>query len=90
MKSTFLLLFFSIFLTNCGGYLQSPPSNWSANPSEIHVWNPPDEKKLEKRHQNRLKSGEYSSEEEYKKRLKKAKIVLVVYLYCYYYGQNAL
>tara|TARA_R100001082_G_C4362156_1_gene159931 strand:+ start:1781 stop:2758 length:978 start_codon:yes stop_codon:yes gene_type:complete len=34
---------------------------------------PPDEKKLEKRHQNRLKSGEYSSEEEYKKRLKKAK-----------------
>ena len=52
MKSVFLLLFFSIFLPNCGGYLQSPPSNWSANPSAMHVWNPPDEEKLEIRREN--------------------------------------
>ena len=52
MKSIFLLLLFSIFLTNCGGYLPSPPSNWSANPSEMHVWNPPDEQNLETRRKN--------------------------------------
>ena len=46
MKSIFLLLFFSLFLTNCGGYLASPPTNWSANSSEMYVWNPPDEEKL--------------------------------------------
>ena len=52
MKSIFLLLLCSIFLTNCGGYLPSPPSNWSANPSAMHVWNPPDEEKLEIRREN--------------------------------------
>ena len=52
MKSIFLLLIYSVFLNNCGGYLQSSPSNWSANPSEMHVWNPPDEKKLEIRRKN--------------------------------------
>ena len=52
MKSIFLLLIFFVFLNNCGGYLQSPPSNWSANPSEMHVWNPPDNEKLEIRRKN--------------------------------------
>ena len=52
MKSIFLLLLCSILLTNCGGYLPSPPSNWSANPSAMHVWNPPDEEKLEIRREN--------------------------------------
>ena len=52
MKSIFLLLIFSIFLTNCGGYLPSPPSNWSANPSEMHVWDPPDKQKIEIRRKN--------------------------------------
>jgi len=52
MKSIFLLFFFSAFLTGCGGYLQSPPTNWSANPSEMHVWEPPDEETLAKRREN--------------------------------------
>ena len=52
MKSIFLLLIYSVFLNNCGGYLQSPPSNWSANPSEMHVWNPPDKEKIEIRRRN--------------------------------------
>ena len=49
MKSIFQTLFFAVFLTGCGGYLPSAPPNWSANPSEMHVWNPPDEETLAKR-----------------------------------------
>ena len=54
MKSIFqpfFLIFFSIFLSGCGGYLPSAPTNWSANPSEMHVWTPPDEEKLAERRQ---------------------------------------
>ena len=55
MKSIFLLLFFSIFLTDCGGYLPSPPTNWSANSSEKYVWNPPDKEKLSIKKENQEK-----------------------------------
>ena len=49
MKSIFqpfFIIFFGTFLSACGGYLPSAPTNWSANPSEMHVWTPPDEEKL--------------------------------------------
>ncbi len=55
MKSIFLLVFLFIsfyFLSGCGGYLPSAPSNWSANPSEMHVWEPPDEETLARRREN--------------------------------------
>lgn len=52
MKSIIILLFFSVFLTGCGGYLPSPATNWSANPSEMHVWEPPDAETLAKRREN--------------------------------------
>ena len=54
MKSIFQTLFlivFGIFLQGCGGYLPSAPTNWSANPSEMYVWTPPDEITLVKRRQ---------------------------------------
>ncbi len=44
-----LILIFSILLTACGGYLPSASSNWSQNPEEMHVWDPPDEETLAKR-----------------------------------------
>jgi TolA-binding protein len=47
-----LILIFSMFLISCGGYLPSAPSNWSANPTEMHVWNPPDAETLDKRREN--------------------------------------
>lgn len=62
MKSIFLLLFFSIFLTNCGGYLGSPATNWSASSSEMHVWNPPDEEKLSIRRANQEHLDHLTSE----------------------------
>jgi len=52
MKSIFqpfFIIFFGAFLSACGGYLPSAPTNWSANPSEMHVWTPPDEEKLAER-----------------------------------------
>ena len=52
MKSifqTFFLIFLGIYLTGCGGYLPSAPTNWSANPSEKFVWIPPDEVALAER-----------------------------------------
>jgi TolA-binding protein len=52
MKSIFrtsIILIFSIFLISCGGYLPSPPSNWSVNPDEMHAWEPPDAETLAKR-----------------------------------------
>jgi tetratricopeptide (TPR) repeat protein len=55
MKSIFpttLILNFSIFLISCGGYLPSTPSNWSANPNEMHAWEPPDAETLAKRREN--------------------------------------
>ena len=55
MKSIFpttLILIFSIFLFSCGGYLPSYPSNWSANPHEMHAWEPPDSETLAKRREN--------------------------------------
>lgn len=54
MKSIFQIFFvinFGIFLSGCGGYLPSAPTNWSANPAEMHVWTPPDEAKLAERRQ---------------------------------------
>jgi tetratricopeptide (TPR) repeat protein len=44
-----LILIFPIFLNSCGGYLPSAPSNWSANPNEMHRWEPPDSETLAKR-----------------------------------------
>lgn len=52
MKNLFQILsiFFILeFLAGCGGYLPSAPTNWSANPSERHIWEPPDEETLAKR-----------------------------------------
>jgi len=52
MKSifqTFFLIFLGNFLTGCGGYLPSAPTNWSANSSEKFVWTPPDEVALAER-----------------------------------------
>lgn len=49
MKSIFLALIFSTILMGCGGYLPSAPENLSANPSERHVWDPPDEETLAQR-----------------------------------------
>jgi TolA-binding protein len=57
MKSIFpvtLLLIFSTFLISCGGYLPSAPSNWSVNPNEMHVWEPPDAETLVKRRENQV------------------------------------
>jgi TolA-binding protein len=55
MKSIFrviIVLIFLMFLTACGGYLPSAPSNWSANPTEMHAWDPPDAETLAKRREN--------------------------------------
>jgi TolA-binding protein len=55
MKSIFpttLILILSIFLISCGGYLPSAPSNWSANPNEMHTWEPADRETLAKRREN--------------------------------------
>lgn len=55
MKSIFprlIVLIFSTLLTACGGYLPSASSNWSANPTEMHAWNPPDAETLAKRREN--------------------------------------
>ena len=52
MISIYLLLFSSVFLSSCGGYLPSPAENWSANPSEMYVWEPPDEEKLAAKREN--------------------------------------
>lgn len=55
MKSIFqttIVLFFLMVLTGCGGYLPSAPSNWSATPTEMHVWDPPDAETLAKRREN--------------------------------------
>jgi TolA-binding protein len=55
MKSIFLVIIvlnLLMFLTACGGYLPSAPSNWSANPTEMHAWEPPDAEMLAKRREN--------------------------------------
>jgi TolA-binding protein len=55
MKSIFrviIVLIFLLFLAACGGYLPPAPSNWSANPTEMHVWDPPDAETLAKRREN--------------------------------------
>jgi tetratricopeptide (TPR) repeat protein len=65
MKSIFpttLILIFSIYLISCGGYLPSAPSNWSANPNEMHVWEPPDAETLAKRRQNQGDLDKITSE----------------------------
>lgn len=65
MKSIFLrtlILFFSIFLISCGGYLPSAPNNWSANPNEMHVWEPPDTEILAKRRENQEHLDKITSE----------------------------
>ena len=54
MKSIFQpfsVIFFGAFFSGCGGYLPSAPTNWSANPSEMHVWTPPNETTLAERRQ---------------------------------------
>jgi TolA-binding protein len=65
MKSIFpitLILIFSIFLISCGGYLPSAPSNWSANPDEMHVWEPSDAETLVKRRENQGHLDKITSE----------------------------
>jgi TolA-binding protein len=65
MKSIFpttLILIFSIFLISCGGYLPSAPSNWSTNPNEINVWEPPDTETLAKRRENQGHLDKITSE----------------------------
>jgi TolA-binding protein len=65
MKSIFpttLILIFSIFLISCGGYLPSSPSNWSANPNEMHTWEPPDTETLAKRRENQGHLDKITSE----------------------------
>jgi tetratricopeptide (TPR) repeat protein len=65
MKSIFprtLILFFSIFLISCGGYLPSAPNNWSANPNEMHVWETPDAETLAKRREKQEHLDKIASE----------------------------
>ncbi len=65
MKSIFRaisILFFFMFLTACGGYLPSAPSNWSANPTEMHAWDPPDAETLAKRRENQEHLDKLTSE----------------------------
>jgi TolA-binding protein len=65
MKSIFpapLILIFSMFLVSCGGYLPSAPSNWSANPTEMHTWDPPDAEILAKRRENQEYLDKLTSE----------------------------
>ncbi|MFT4579083.1 MAG: TolA-binding protein [Nitrospinales bacterium] len=65
MKSIFpapIILFFSMFLISCGGYLPSAPSNWSANPTEMHTWDPPDAETLAKRRENQEHLDKLTSE----------------------------
>ena len=65
MKSIFPALFiliFSMFLISCGGYLSSAPSNWSANPAEMHTWDPPDAETLAKRRENQEHLDKLTSE----------------------------
>ena len=67
MKSIFQTLFlivFDIFLQGCGGYLPSAPTNWSANPSEMYVWSPPDEITLIKRRQAQVDLDNLAAEVE--------------------------
>ena len=56
------ILIFSMFLISCGGYLPSAPSNWSANPTEMHVWDPPDAETLAKRRENQQHLDNLTSE----------------------------
>ena len=56
------ILIFSMFLISCGGYLPSAPSNWSANPTEMHVWDPPDAETLAKRRENQQYLDNLTSE----------------------------
>jgi TolA-binding protein len=65
MKSIFrttIILIFSIFLISCGGYLPAAPSNWSANPDEMHAWEPPDRETLAKRRENQEHLDKLTSE----------------------------
>jgi TolA-binding protein len=65
MKSIFpvpLILSLSMFLISCGGYLPSAPSNWSANPTEMHAWDPPDAETLAKRRENQDHLDKLTSE----------------------------
>ena len=65
MKSIFPvspILILSMFLISCGGYLPSAPSNWSANPTEMHVWDPPDAETLAKRRENQQYLDNLTSE----------------------------
>ena len=65
MKSIFPvspILILSMFLISCGGYLPSAPSNWSANPTEMHVWDPPDAETLAKRRENQQHLDNLTSE----------------------------
>ena len=56
------ILIFSMFFISCGGYLPSAPSNWSANPTEMHVWDPPDAETLAKRRENQQYLDNLTSE----------------------------
>jgi TolA-binding protein len=65
MKSIFpapIILIFSMFLISCGGYLPSAPSNWSANPTEMHAWDPPDEEALAQRREKQQHLDNLTSE----------------------------
>jgi tetratricopeptide (TPR) repeat protein len=65
MKSIFPappILIFSMFLISCGGYLPSAPSNWSANPTEMHAWDPHDIETLAKRRENQEHLDKLTSE----------------------------
>jgi TolA-binding protein len=65
MKSIFpttLILISFIFLISCGGYLPSAPNNWSANPNEMHIWEPPDAETLVKRRENQEHLDKITSE----------------------------
>ena len=67
MKSifqAFFLILFTVFLSGCSGYLPSSPKNWSANPSEMHVWTPPDEETLAKRRQTQTDLDNLANEVE--------------------------
>ena len=67
MKSIFQILFvifFGIFLQGCGGYLPSAPTNWSANPSEMYVWTPPDEMTLANRRRTQIDLDNLAAEVE--------------------------
>ncbi len=65
MKNIFLIMvvfIFASFFTACGGYLPSAPTNWNANPTEMHVWDPPDKETLAKRRENQQYLDKLTSE----------------------------